>query len=602
MDWIREALEDLGLFNATNSLRDPEGYDAEGYDAEGYDREGYHRITNFNRDGIHRETGTKFNPKGFDVEGYNAEGYNAEGYDREGLNRRGFDKKGFDRQGLNSRGYDKEGYDAEGYDKNGFNRDGINRETQDIYDAEGYDSRGFDKDGIHKITKTPFDERGYDRTGFNERGIHRETRAKIGPDGYNKYGFNLAGIHRDTHEKYDPEGFDWYGFDAEGYNREGYNRNGLDREGFDKSGFNKDGIHKNTNTEYDLEGYKKDGFNAEGVHRDTKTKFNPEGYDIEGYNEQGYDRMGFNRAGYDEQGYDINDVNKDGINRDTGEKDVRIEFVERFIDEGVSIEQFARIVQMTPQEAERVITEVRESPCIKARLNRALRKNSDTFIRTTRAKKDQLVSGKISVRDVGHIDTILRLASKEEKKVITEMLMKEVSTHSITMSQYKSIFGIGNVGAQLPQEVLNRTEEMFRSAKNIGISGMSKLARDIRAEMDRIRSYRKPYIPSEGEKMGFLENPSDKEAKMVEITDEHRTLARQYLRVSGEYICQKTMSLALMKVIKGEITPERMVRLEKENRLRALQHEKGELDEVESMAKQVMQENKQKEAPEEKQQ
>ncbi len=428
------------------------------------------------------------------------------------------------------------------------------------------------------------------------------TRAKIGPDGYNKHGFDIMGIHRDTNQKYDTEGFDWFGFDAEGYNREGYNRSGLDREGFDKLGFNKDGIHKNTNTEYDLEGYRKDGFNAEGIHRETQTKFSPEGYDIEGYNEQGYDRLGYDRTGYDEQGYDINDVNKDGIHRDTGKKDVRIEFVERFIEAGVSIEQFAQTVQMTTQEAERVIAEIRESPCIKEQLNRALQKNSNTFIRTAKAKKDQLVSGKISIRDVRNIDNILRFASKEEKKVITEMLMKEVSTHSITMSEYKSIFGIGNVGTQLPQEILNRTGEMFRIAKNTGISSMPKLAKDIRAEMDRIGSYRKPYIPAEGERMGFLENPTDKEAKMVDITDEHRSLARQYLRLTNEYVCQKTMSLALAKVIKGEITPEGMTRLEKENRLRELQHEKSELDEVESMAKQVIQGKKQKDTPEEKQQ
>lgn len=564
--------------------------------------EGYHRFTNFNRKGIHRETGTKFNPQGFDVDGYDIEGYNAEGYDRNGLNRKGFDKRGYDKQGLNRSGYDKEGYNAEGYDSKGFNRDGIHRETQELYDKDGYDRYGFDRNGIHRITKQTVDEQGYDKDGFNKKGIHRDTRRKIGPDGYNKNGFNIEGIHRDTHEKYDPNGFDWFGFDSEGYNREGYNRNGLDREGYDKDGFNKEGIHKDTNTEYDIEGYRIDGFNLEGIHRETKTKFSPEGYDIEGYDEHGYDRLGFDRAGYDEDGYDINDVNMNGLNRDTGEKDVRIEFVQKFIAEGVSIEQFARIVKMTPQEVEMVITEVRESPCIKTQLDKVLQKNSNTFLKTVKAKKEQLVSGKISIRDVSDIGTILRFASIEEKKTIAEMFMKEVSTHDMTMGEYKAILGIGKMGPQLPQEVLNKTEELFRFAKNTGIKSIPMLARDIHTEMERIGSYRKPYIPALGEKMGYFENPTDTEAKMIEITAEHRSLAKQYLRLTDEYICQKTMSSALMKVIRGEITPEKMARIDKERQLRRLQQEKHKLDEVESMAKQVMQGNKPKETTGERQQ
>jgi len=98
--------------------------------------------------------------------------------------------------------------------------------------------------------------------------------------------------------------------------------------------------------------------------------------------------------------------------------------------------------------------------------------------------------------------------------------------------------------------------------------------------MDRLKPYRTPYIANEGEALGYMEKPTDKKPKMVTITDEHREMARQYLRATDEFICNKTMQTTLMKIIKGEIGIEQIVRAQKESELRRLQQEDGELGEL----------------------
>ena len=491
-------------------------YDKDGYDRDGYDKEGYNK-TGFNRKGIHKETGTEYNPEGYDKDGYRINGYDGKGYDREGFNREGY----------NLNGYDREGYDREGYNREGFNREGINRITKNRFDFFGYDKDGYDKYGYSR--HDGYNRNGFDRRGFNREGIHKGTGTEYDFGGLDKNGFDKKGIHIETKRKYD-------------------------RKGFDKNGFNKDGIHKETETEYDTEGYNIRGYDEQG--------YNRKGHHIEGYDDEGYDRNGFDRNG----------VNREGINRKTGIKDDRVEFAEEFISYGKSIEEFARYRQIPIEQVKAMLDEIRTSAIVKERLDGVLARNANRFLGTVKTKKEQLLSGKIAIRDVKGIDNILKLCNPEERKKVNEMLIMGIATHEISVLQYKDIFGIKEINSSLPQEIIMQIESLKRS--------VGPLAREFYKEMNRMKSYKAPYIPSERETLGYMEKPTDKKPKMVTITDEHRDMARQYLRATDEFICNKTMQVTLMKIVKGEIGIEQIQRAQKESELRSLQQEDGELGEL----------------------
>ena len=108
---------------------------------------------------------------------------------------------------------------------------------------------------------------------------------------------------------------------------------------------------------------------------------------------------------------------------------------------------------------------------------------------------------------------------------------------------------------------------------------------------DRIKPYKTPYRAVEGEKIGFFANPKDNEPVKFEITDTQRDMARQYLIVTDEFICNKTMQATLMKIVKGEIGIEQIERARKERELRSLQREDGELGELIEQSEQFIKEN-----------
>lgn len=537
------------------------------YDKDGYDENGF---TTYNRGAIHRDTGTKYNlegfdKKGYDKDGYDNKGYNKEGYDREGFNKEGYDNRGFDREGshketgteFNPAGYDKDGYGQDGFNWNtDYDREGYNRKG---YDRKGYNREGYDKDGFNK---EGFNKEGYDREGFDRKGIHRETGDKYNPEGYDRKGFSREGIYKYAGMEYNSVGRDKEGHNGEGINGItnstfwDYDKEDFNREGLDERGFNREGIHIITKTKYDIDGYDKDGFNRKG-------------YDEQGYNRKGHHMEGYGDDGFDKNGFDRNGVNSEGINRKTGTKDDRVEFAEEFISYGKSIEAFAKHKQMPVEQVKAIIDEIRTSLIVKEKLDGVLEENANRYFFSVTKEKEQLLTGKISIKEVIGINRVLGLCNPEERKKVTEMLIRGIATHEISVLQYKDILGIKEINSSLPQNIIAQIESLKKSA--------GPLSRELYKEMDRLKPYRTPYIPGEGEKVGYMEKPTDKKPKMISITNEHRDMARQYLRATGEFICNKTMQATLMKIVKGEIGIEKIQRAQKESELRKLQQEDGEL-------------------------
>lgn len=477
--------------------------------------------------------------------------------------------------------YNKDGYNKDGWNRKGFNRDGIHRDTGTNYNLKGYDKNGFDKTGFsiyrnHRDTKTKYDPEGYDIKGYNKEGYNKE--------GYNKEGFNKSGIHRDTGTTYSPKGYDaegynqdgynTYGYNRDGYKRDGFDRYGFDREGYRRNGFNKDGIHKDTGTKYNPEGYDARGYNKEG--------WNPiKGYDRDGYNQDGYDKYGYDRDGYNRDGYNQNGINKYGINRKTGEKDKSVRLVERFINSKKTIKAFAEENGMDMRELQTIIEQTRMIPCIKESLDEALADNSRKYFFVIRHKIEKLLNGEISIKYVKSVDVLLKECSADEKQKITEMLVTEMISHEISILEYRKIFGIEEINASLPQNIL------------LHIDGIKKIAnkqhiRELYKEIDRVKSYKMPYMAADGETIGYKENPDDKQIIKVDITDEHRNMAREYLKAINEYICNKTMQITLLKIVKGEINSEIIKRAKKERQLLNLQQENTDLDELIEQSEQFL--------------
>ena len=576
---------------------DKDGYNREGYDKDGYDREGYDKKGSdrrgFNREGLNIFIGEKYNRLGYDKDGYDRRGFDDVGIHRETGTKydlEGYDKDGFGQDGYNKDGYDRDGYDKEGWNSRGFNRDGIHRETGTKYDLEGYDKDGFGQDG--------YDKDGYDRQHFDRGGWHKYNkldREGYDEEGYNKKGFNREGIHRETGTKYDAKGYDREGYDEEGYNKKGFNREGINREtgtrydksGFDEQhfdvrGFNLFGHNRYTETKYDPEGYDKEGFGQDGYN---KAGYDRDGYDKEGYNEKGFNRNGIDRhgytekglhidgydeAGYDKNGYDRNGNDRNGINRKTGEVDKRIQIAQKIIEEDLTLEQFAEKYSLPLEQVKSAINDIRETPCVKEQLDKVLARHSNQYIGALRSVANQVLSGKVKITEVRDVLSVIRMCPEEDRAKLTNMLMSEITSHGLGIMQYNRMFGTGVDYSSLPKHIIEVLGGMKKAA--------GPKAREIYKEIDRVKAYQQPYRATDGERMGYLAKPTDKAPTMVDITDRERDLARDYLRASGEYICNKTMQATLMRVIKGEIDEAKIERTRKETRLRELQQQDREMD------------------------
>lgn len=352
----------------------------------------------------------------------------------------------------------------------------------------------------------------------------------------------------------------------------GYLKYSYDKDGYDENGFttyNHGAIHKDTGTTYNPEGYNKKGYDKKGYN---KEGYNKAGYDKEGYDKNGYNSKGYNREGYDRTGFDRNGVSKEGINKKTGEKDERVKFAEEFISFGESIEAFAEHKQISVEQAKAIMDEIRTSSVVNEKLESAFGKKVNRIFAILTAEKEKLLLGEIAIADIKDINKILKLSTIEERKKIRDMLIKAIASHEISILQYKDIFGIKEINSSLPQNIII---ELYKAKRFAG-----PLAREVYNEIDRLKPYRAPYIAGDGETLGYREKPTDKNLKMVAITDEHRNMARQYLSATDEFICSKTMQVTLMKIVKGEIGIEQIVRAKKESELRRLQQKDEELGEL----------------------
>ena len=533
----------------TNTYFDEDGYDFQGYDIDGFDKDGYNR-RGFNKKGIHRDTGMKYDKRGYDIN------YR----DRKGR----FRKVTLDNNGFNSNnihiltgtrfgpdGFNKEGYDKEGYDRDGYNRLGYDRQG---YDRDGIDKFGFNKDGISAAW-------GYDKEGYYPNGFNFKTKI-------NKY----------TGTQYDKDGYDINGYNANGIDREGFNRFGRDKDGYFRNGFNNSGIHKDTKTAFNPDGISAHGFKKDGTNVETCTLFDRFGFDIEGYDENGFNKDGYDREGYDVKGFNKFGINREGINKETGEKDSRVLLAEEFINYGKSINEFALAKTMNPTKLHSLISQVRNLPFLKPKIDEILNRNSKNYLAVLKKKKQNIFSGKLLLRDTSNVEDILNICSEDEKHKLEAMIVEEISSHSLGIMQYVRMFNLKPANSKTIDKIDAKINAQIYKVTHNKKYFPGNSAMQLRKEQARLNVYKTPYKPSENEKVGYMKNPNDRQPVMFSITDEHRQMAKEYLNSIDEYICGKTMRDAFFKIAKGELNQDIINRLKKESKLREAIIESNDLD------------------------
>ena len=255
---------------------------------------------------------------------------------------------------------------------------------------------------------------------------------------------------------------------------------------------------------------------------------------------------------------------------------------------GNSLATFAKEKNIPIDELKPLIESVRNSPCIKYDLDKTLKRNANKYLHTVTAKKEQLLEGKIGIKDIKNIDGMLKFCTEEEREKVNEKLANSVASHNISILEYSKIFGIDNVTSGLPNEIIKKVSEINNNVKNSSNGDIRKISRDIYKEVERIKKYSIPYKPENGETLGYFEKLTDKQPKEVQITDEHRKMAKQYLHLTNEFVCKKTMNSTLMDIVRGTIDDKKIERLKKEKELNNLQKKDKELDDVVDIAEQVL--------------
>ena len=177
---------------------------------------------------------------------------------------------------------------------------------------------------------------------------------------------------------------------------------------------------------------------------------------------------------------------------------------------------------------------------------------------------------------------------EQEKEKIFDMLVNEIMSHDISVMQYCAIFGMNN-NPKLPQEIIRKITGYNYAIKKNG-KNTRMIAKEMNKEINRINAYSTPYRKIDGEKIGYM--GEDMTPVMVPITDEYRTIAKEYLNATDEFICNKTMIATLQKIVKGEITRESLERAKKEKELRSLQQRDKALDETIDIAEKIIKGNR----------
>jgi len=481
-----------------------------------------------------------------------------------------YDEKGFDQYG-----YDKDGYDVIGFDKNLFNRAGYHKHT-----GEKHTKGGKDKDGKRvpdseflKMTYRRINGVGYDKDGYDEDGFNR--------DGYDRNGYNTKG--------FDKKGYTVNGFDIHGRDKEGYDVYGYDKKKFDREGIHQNGTRYNQKG-FDVEGYNADGYNEKGFDRDG---YDVEGYDKKGYDKEGYDREGFNDDGYDREGYDKENYNRygisrEGLNRETGERDERIDLVEKYVDSGISKESFCKKNNIDLNEFNKTIDVVLESSSeiTKQQIDDLSKQNSAKYYYTMQDVSKKILDGTMDISEyvktkINFKELINVTEDKESKTKLTQKLFGHMASGKMNLMEYANVLVSKEEQqnySQLYKNVSKEYDELLKLARNM--PEFRKMIPELYNEKKRLGKYSTPY--TELTSVGFLDKESG-QIKTLEITDEHVEFAKKYIKDSGDYICMSTMNNVFMKIARGEISLEEKT-TEKENNIEEQETSKITMEGVKNIA------------------
>lgn len=221
------------------------------------------------------------------------------------------------------------------------------------------------------------------------------------------------------------------------------------------------------------------------------------------------------------------------------------------------------------------------------KLKDVLTLNPSKHFKTVQTLKDELLDGKLQLKEldiIGGLNRILDISSKEEKNTIIKMLIETMCSHNTGLLIYGRLLDIEYTegdGEKFPNMIIFKLQEIRKGVRDN--SYIRENSEEFFKELKRISYYKEPYIPSTGEAIGYLE---DGIPQMLEIGDNERNVAIQHLQNESDFVSYYSMKKTFLKLAKGEITSEsvakranEIARMQKECELAEYMAEDEMLDE-----------------------
>ena len=248
-----------------------------------------------------------------------------------------------------------------------------------------------------------------------------------------------------------------------------------------------------------------------------------------------------------------------------GENHPRLSLVNDFLQSNTSKRIFCQNRGVNVKDLEDALKEVEDIyPEIKQKIQEKNRQASASHLGTVENINRQLLSGKMTLIQYSReqytgkkIYELLNVIDDgEDRRKLQTLIVNTIASGNLKMMDYVRLFS-----SEYDYNTVMRNINAF--IKEVGkeipeIQGKGKPINLAKIQIKRLEQYKKQYKSSDfvGTSIGFRDDNGD--TKMVVVTNEHVEYAKKYLKSQKEYICYKTISDTISKLIKGEITQEKI--------------------------------------------
>ena len=251
-----------------------------------------------------------------------------------------------------------------------------------------------------------------------------------------------------------------------------------------------------------------------------------------------------------------------------GDKHPKLVLVRDFIGCNTSKKTFIRSKHITEKELDDAINEViKIYPELKGQIETRNKVSSAIYVNRLNKIIHGLNNGQMTVLDYARgnfgdvkLNRVLENKSYGLDKLdhIRKMVLNSMASGELRMMDYIRLF-VSETSSDIYTTAMSEIN-MFLQRTRLFIPELREPNDTIYMAYQNVKNlekYAKPYKESYflHTKRGFI-NPDTGKPEMVEITEEHISYAKKYLKIIDEYLCANTMGETLNKLIRGEISKE----------------------------------------------